>query len=272
MSSFKNKIVLITGGAEGIGLLMGQKALKKDARHLIIWDINEQKLTSTVEKLNAQGFSVSGHKVDVSNAAEVEACAKEVLSTFPIVDILINNAGIIVGKAFHEHTFEDIDRTVGVNQLAPMYVTKAFLPAMMEKNSGHIITITSAAGLTPNPGMVPYASSKWGAIGWAESLRLEVQRNHPNIQFTNVMPSYIGTKMFTGVTPPRLMPILDPDLFTDKIIRSIEKNKTTLKSPWLVKLTTFVRGNLPSSWYDFVADKVFNVYASMDTFKGKDND
>ncbi|MBO6535464.1 MAG: SDR family oxidoreductase [Balneolaceae bacterium] len=272
MSSFTNKVVLITGGADGIGYLMGLKALQKGTRHLIIWDINSERLDQAVQQLSEKGFSVKGHTVDVSDPDQVLAEAEKVLSTFNSIDILINNAGVIVGKLFQEHSTTDIARTVGVNQLAPMYVTRAFLPAMLEQENGHIVTISSAVGLTPNPGMVVYASSKWGAVGWAESLRLEVTRNHPSIHFTNVMPSYIGTKMFTGVTPPRLMPLLDPEVITDKIIHAIETNRTTLKAPWLVKLTTLVRGVLPASWYDFVAEHVFKVYASMDTFKGKQDE
>ena len=272
MSSFSNKVVLITGGADGIGYLMGLKALKKGARHLIIWDINHEKLNKAVEQLTHLGFSVKGHVVDVSDPEMVQQEAEKVLATFSAVDILINNAGVIVGKLFQDHTASDIARTVGVNQLAPMYVTRSFLPAMIAQNDGHIVTIASAVGLTPNPGMVVYASSKWGAVGWAESLRLEVTRNHPSLNFLNVMPGYIGTKMFTGVTPPRLMPILDPEVITDKIISAIERNKTTLKAPWLVKFTSLVRGILPQSWYDFVADHVFKVYASMDTFKGKEHE
>lgn len=272
MSSFKDKVVLVTGGASGIGFLMGKKALIKGAKHLIIWDINPVLIEEASTSLTSLGFSVSTQIVDVSNPTNVHDAAKETLSLFPKVDILFNNAGIIVGKPFHEHSSEDIARTVGVNQLALMYVTNAFLPGMMNANSGHIIAITSSAGLTPNPGMVVYVSSKWGAVGWIESLRLELKRTHNGIKFTNVMPGYIGTDMFTGVTPPRFMPLLDPDKITDKIINYVERNKTSLKAPNLVKITTLARGLLPQSLYDYVAAKIFRVYTSMDTFKGHGND
>lgn len=268
MSSFKDKVVLVTGGASGIGLLMGRKALIKGAKHLVIWDINPDLMQEASSSLASEGFSVTTQLVDVSNPIEVNEASAKTLTDHDKVDILFNNAGIIVGKPFHEHSSEDIARTVGVNQLALMYVTNAFLPRMMQTNSGHIVAITSSAGLTPNPRMVVYVSSKWGAIGWVESLRLELKMSHPGIKFTNVMPGYIKSKMFSGVTPPRLMPLLDPDIITNKIIKSVERNKTTLKAPWLVKITTLARGLLPQSWYDFVASKIFRVYTSMDTFKG----
>jgi len=268
MSSFTDKVVLVTGGANGIGLLMGKKALQKGARHLIIWDINLEFMEAAKLTLQNDGFSVSCQMVDVSDPIKVNEAAQIVLQEYNKVDVLFNNAGIIVGKPFHEHSSEDISRTIGVNQLALMYVTNAFLPAMMKSNSGHVVAITSSAGLTPNPGMVVYVSSKWGAVGWVESLRLELKKTHPGIHFTNVMPGYIGTKMFGGITPPRFMPLLDPDLITSKIIDYVERNKATLKAPNLVKITTFARGILPTALYDFVASKIFRVYASMDTFKG----
>lgn len=268
MSSFKDKVVLVTGGASGIGFLMGKKSLQKGAKHLIIWDINPELIKEASTSLAKEGFSVTAQLVDVSNPIDVDKASNNVISEFKKVDILFNNAGIIVGKPFHEHSASDISRTVGVNQLALMYVTNAFLPNMMESNSGHIIAITSSAGLTPNPGMVVYVSSKWGAVGWVESLRLELKNSHNGIKFLNVMPGYIKSKMFDGVTPPRLMPLLDPNKLTDKIIDCVERNKTTLKAPALVKITTLARGLLPQKWYDFIAAKVFRVYTSMDTFKG----
>lgn len=272
MASFENKIVLVTGGAGGIGFLMGKKALQKGAKHLILWDINADQLALAVSKLSSIGFSVSTHTVDVSNAEQVSNAAAEVLQEYGAIDMLFNNAGIIVGKLFHEHSALDITRTMGINAIGLMYVANSFLPGMMEKNSGHIITITSAAGLTPNPGMTVYAASKWAAVGWAESLRLEVKESYSGIHFLNVMPSYINTGMFEGVKAPLLTPLLDPEKITNKIIRSVENEKIHLKAPFMVKTTLFFRGFLPTKVYDFVAGKIFRVYESMSTFKGRSDE
>ena len=272
MTSFKNKTVLVTGAASGIGYLLGKKSLLKEAKHLIMWDVNEDQLFASASKLSSKGFSVSTNKVDVSDAEQVQSVAKEILKDFGKVDILFNNAGIVVGKSFHEHTIEDIDRTMDINSKGLMYVARTFLPSMLESNSGHIINITSAVGLTPNPGMTVYAASKWAAVGWAESLRLEVEKKYPGVKFLNVMPSYIDTGMFDGVKAPRLMPLLDPDVITTQIIRYVEKEKIHLKAPFMVKTTLFFRGILPTRLYDFVAGKMFKVYESMETFKGRTNE
>ena len=268
MSTFKDKTVLITGGADGIGFILAEKSIREGATTIILWDINEENLNEAVAKLSDKA-TTSGSIVDVSDPSSVKEAAHQALEQHGHVDILINNAGVIFGKSFVEHTDEDIQRTVGVNQLALMYVTKAFLPSMMERNEGHIVAITSSAGLTPNPGMVAYVSSKWGAVGWIESLKIEIGRTHPAIRFLNVMPGYIGTKMFKGVTPPRMMPLLDPDDITERIIYAIKKNKTRLKAPALVKITTLSRGLLPEKVYNLVAENIFKVYSSMDTFEGK---
>lgn len=269
MSKFQEKIVLITGGANGIGFRMGKRALARGARHLIIWDINAKQLSLAEKELHQASGKVHAMQVDVSNPEEVQSAAAHVLSTLGCPDILINNAGIVIGKPFHEHSFSDVQKTISVNQLAFMYVTLAFLPGMMERNCGHIVAITSAAGLTPNPGMVAYASSKWGAVGWIESLRVELQKSHPGIKTLNVMPSYIDTGMFNGVTPPRFIPILDPEKISDKIITAIERDKARLMAPFMVKTTNFFKGVLPFRVYDYVASRLFNVYSSMNTFKGR---
>lgn len=272
MATFSGKTVLITGGAGGIGFLMGRKALERGAKHLIIWDINQDHLSIASETLSKEGYSVSTNQVDISDSEQVIETAMAILSEHSHIDMLFNNAGIIVGKPFNKQCPETIDRTMGVNALGMMYVTNAFLPSMMEHGSGHIISITSAAGLTPNPGMTVYAASKWAAVGWAESLRLEVSKTYPDIKFLNVMPSYIDTGMFEGVTAPLFMPLLNPDTITNKIMRSVEKEKKQLKAPFMVKLTRLFQGLLPLSVFDFVAGKIFGVYRSMDTFTGRKDD
>lgn len=272
MASFENKVVLVTGGASGIGFLMGKKGLQKGAKHLVLWDINEDQLIISASELTQQGFSVSTNVVDVSNAEQVSRTASEVLKEYGTVDILFNNAGIVVGKLFHEHSASDIERTIGINVNGLMYVANALLPKMMDKKAGHIINITSAVGLTPNPGMTVYAASKWAAVGWAESLRLELKESYPRIKFLNVMPSYINTGMFAGVKAPLLMPLLDPEKIADKIISAVEREKIHLKAPFMVKTTLLFRGILPTGIYDFIAGRIFRVYESMNTFKGRDNE
>lgn len=268
MSSFNNKIILITGGAGGIGYLMGVKSLQRGAQKLIIWDVDEDKLIEAASRLSKEGYNVETHRVDVSDYEQVREASERVLEKHP-VDFLFNNAGIVSGKNFETQAMEEIKKTMDVNSLGLMYVARSFLPAMIKQKDGYIINIASAAGLTPNPGMTVYAASKWAAVGWSESLKLELEKNETGVKVLTVMPSYINTGMFAGVTAPLLMPLLDPDDITTKILDAVERDKARLREPFMVKLTPFFRGVLPAKLYDFVAGKIFGVYDSMNTFIGR---
>lgn len=269
MTSFSGKTILITGAASGIGFIMGRMALEKGAKHLVMWDINSESLSDSADELASKGYSVSTNLVDVRNKEQVSKVSEVVIKEQGTIDILFNNAGIVVGKSFEDHSYKDIENTLAVNSLGLMYVARAFLPAMIENGFGRIINIASAAGLTPNPGMTVYAASKWAAVGWSDSLRIELEQNHENIKVLTVMPSYINTGMFDGVKAPLLIPLLDPEKISAKILNSVEKEKFILREPFMIKLSPFVRGILPARIYDFVAGKILKVYSSMNTFTGR---
>ena len=171
----QNKIVLITGGASGIGRIMGEIALKKGASALVIWDINQENIDATISEMKAFG-KVAGYRVDVSNYEVVTESYAQVKREVGDVDILINCAGIITNnKTFDQCSAEDMDRTIKVNTLAPMYVARQVLPDMIARNSGHICNIASAGGMLPNPKMSIYSASKWAAVGWSDSVRIELK-------------------------------------------------------------------------------------------------
>lgn len=269
MATFEAATVLITGGANGIGKLLGKKALEVGAVRLIIWDTDAAALDEIRQQWANQNQEIYTHVVDLSSADAIYETAETVLRDVGKVDILINNVGIVQGRWFHELEPEAIKRTMQVNTLAAMHTTRAFLPAMMEQDSGHIVNISSASSLMANPKMAVYAASKWAVTGWSESLRLEMQQLNTNIMVTTVQPSYISTGMFKGVRPPLLTPILSPVRITDDIIRAIQQDKILLRQPFMVKLIPLLQGILPTRWFDFIAGKLFRVYSSMDTFTGR---
>ena len=269
MSSFKNKTVLITGGASGIGLLMGKRVLEEKAAHLIIWDVNDKNINQAKKKLQKYRGQVDVHRVDIARPDEIQKAARQVAEQFSQVDFLINNAAIVAGKSFEEHSTEDINCTIAVNLTGAMHVTNAFLPAMIKNHSGHIVNIASAAGLMANPKMSVYAASKWGVIGWSESLRIELEQKQAGLRVTTVEPSYINTGMFAGVKPPLLTPLLEPEEISAAIIRAVQQNKILLRKPFMVKMIPLLKGILPSRMFDFIAGKLFSVYSSMDSFEGR---
>ncbi len=256
--------MLITGGAAGIGKIMGKLVLEKGGK-LIIWDINQEKINETVGEFQNIGY-LKGYKVDVSDIEQVKSTAKLVLETEGTIDILINNAGIVVGKYFADHTPTEIARTMNINANAPMYIASEFLPAMVKQNMGHICNIASSAGLISNPKMSVYVASKWAVTGWSDSLRIEMQQLKLNIGVTTVTPYYINTGMFDGVKS--IVPILKPERVAKKIIRAIERTRIFLSMPWSVRFVRFGQGLLPIWLFDWLIGNVMGIYKTMEHFEG----
>ena len=261
--------MLITGAASGIGRLLADKVLKAGADNLVIWDIDTENLSRAVDRLTETGASVHAYMVDLTDLDQIVTAGKLVLDEVGPIDMLFNNAGLVTGGKYIDNTHLQIDRVIRVNVLGVMQTTRVFLPAMVERNSGHIVNISSAASLMANRNMTVYVGSKWAVTGWSESLRLEMESSGSGVRITTVQPGYIGTGMFEGVTAPLLTPLLDPDAITDAIIRAVKRNKILLRKPFIVKLIPFLKGVMPTRLFDLVAGKLFKVYESMDSFRGR---
>ena len=267
---FENANVLITGGASGIGKIMGRMALEKGAKCFIIWDINLSGIETARKELSRYG-KVKGYIVDVSNAEAVNAAYAKAVADCGDIDILINCAGIVTSnKTFDQQTTEEMVRTMNINALAPMFVARAALPDMIRRNSGHICNITSAGGMLSNPKMSVYAASKWAATGWSDSVRIELQEMKSDVHVTTVTPYYINTGMFNGVKSP-IIPILKPEYVAKRIIRAIERNRTFRGIPFGFHFIRFWQFLLPTRIFDWLFGKVFGIYHAMDKFTGRDS-
>ena len=271
MTDFAGKNVLITGAASGIGRLMAQKAAARGAK-VILWDINQPGLITLCEQLDRWGYVAAAYQqCDLSDRADIQETARRTLAEHGPVDILINNAGIVSGKPLLELTDEAIERTFDINTLALFHMTRCFLPGMIQKGSGHIVTIASAGGLIGVPRMTDYSASKFAAIGFDESLRVELKRlGHRHIRTTVVCPYFINTGMFKGVKTrfSFLLPIMEPDEVANKIIGAVEHNKARLLMPPFV-LALFPTRLLPPALFDEVVT-FFGINHTMDDFKGRD--
>ena len=264
----KNRNVLITGGASGIGKIMGRMALEMGAKCVIIWDINEENIASTVKTFSAKG-EVKGYRVDVGDMEAVREVYATTVKECGDIDILINNAGIVTSnKTFDEVDVTEIDRTMRINAIAPMYVARVVLPDMLRRGVGHLCNITSAGGMLGNPRMAIYGASKWAAIGWSESVRIELQEKKSPVKVTTITPYYINTGMFDGVKS-RIIPILKPVYVAKRIIRAIEKDLIFRGIPFGMHFIRFWQFILPIRVFDFFFGKVFGIYHTMDNFTGR---
>jgi len=268
MYSIAGKTMLVTGGSRGMGKLFCEHGVAEGAK-IIIWATNEHRMKETAEELSRRGGEVYTYKVDVSDRKAIEEAAENVLKEHGTVDILINNAGIVVSAYFWEHTNDQIEKTMRINSEALMYICRAFLPGMIEKREGRIVNLASAAGLISNPKMSVYCASKWAVNGWSDSLRLELeQEGYDNICVTTVTPGYVNTGMFDGAKAPLMTPILEPEPFVMKVWESMKKGQVVVRSPWTVYLVAIMKGILPIRLFDLIFGRIFGVYKSMNEFKG----
>jgi all-trans-retinol dehydrogenase (NAD+) len=159
---------------------------------------------------------------------------------------------------------------MAVNILSHFWTCKAFLPSMIARNTGHLVTISSAAGLIGIRGLADYSASKFAACGFHESLRMELRRQKSAITTTLVCPFYINTGLFRGAKTkfPLLFPILDSVYVAHRIFRAILTDKKQLFLPGLVRSAFFIR-LLPLGAYDAIVD-FLGINHSMDDFVGRD--
>jgi all-trans-retinol dehydrogenase (NAD+) len=261
--------VLITGAAGGIGRLMALECAKRGAE-VVAWDIHQDRLDALMVELKAiSPARHAGYISDVSNRKGVYKTADKVRKDGGSIDILINNAGIVSGAPLLEIPDERIEATFQVNTLALYWVTKAFLGDMVAANCGHVVTIASASGLVGVARCTDYAASKHAAVGFDESLRVELAKSSPGVKTTVVCPYFIDTGMFDGVKTrfPLLFPILKEQEVALAVINGVERGKRKLLLPPAVHLVQAFRW-LPVPAFDAVAN-FFGVNISMDEFHGR---
>jgi all-trans-retinol dehydrogenase (NAD+) len=267
MTELKGKRVLITGGAQGMGLEMALKFAGRGSE-IVIADLNEAKLGEATAKIEAAGAPAWGFRVDVTNPASIAALKAQIAAEVGPIDILVNNAGIVFGGPFVETPLERHFKTYEVNVLGVVAMTHAFLPDLIERPEAHLVHISSASGFVGLPFGSTYASSKWAVIGFSESIRTEMNlTGNKHVRTTVVCPAYIGTGMFKGAEAPKATNILDPTELAEKIVRGVERNRVNVWEPWMVKITPLLRDLLPTALYDKMSH-LFGADTSMADWTG----
>lgn len=268
--------VLITGAAGGMGRIYAERAVDEHAASVTLWDRDAPALARTADELGARSrgrTAVRSYVVDVGDLGAIAKTAQRVRREVGNPDVLINNAGIVRGNRYFWETDngEDTRPTMQVNALAPMYITREFIPGMIANayRASRIVNIASAAGTLANPRMAVYAASKAALIGWSDSLRLELeQADHTNVKVTTVTPSYISTGMFAGAKGPALTPILEPEFVVDRVWRAMLAGVPLVELPWSVGLSRALRGILPTRVFDRLVGDRLGIYRSMERFTG----
>ncbi|XP_072536195.1 epidermal retinol dehydrogenase 2 isoform X1 [Salminus brasiliensis] len=256
----EGEVVLVTGAANGLGKLIA-KELGCLGATLVLWDVNWEALESTAKELRRTlDVRVYAYACDCSRRTEVYRVAEMVKREVGDVSILVNNAGVVTGKyAFTEAPDNLVDRTLRVNVAAHFWTYKAFLPAMLQRNHGHLVCVSCHGGVLAMNGLADYCASKFAAIGFAESIALELLvLKKEGIKTTIVCPYLIDTTMFQGCRTkwPSLLPIMDQNEAAKLIVDAVLREKLYLMLPrhlyFLMALKSFMPAKLGIIFINFL--------------------
>lgn len=265
MRDLKDKRVFITGAGRGLGREISL-AFAAAGAEVIATDRAAERAEQTVAAVRQAGGRAVGYPLDITDNEMIADVRRRVLAEHGPLDVLVNNAGIVHGGTFLDVPLDNHLATFRVNLLGPMAVTHAFLPDLIARPQSHLVNIASASGLIAMPYETTYCSSKWGVIGFSESIREELRLlGHRHVGVTVVCPSYIDTGMAAGVRLPLFSKLLRSEKVARLIVRAVRRRRELVLTPWLVKITPFSRGVLPPSWFRRACDWL-GVSTSMTTW------
>ena len=192
----KDRVAVVTGGAQGFGFAITQRFIESGAK-VVIWDIDESEAKKAIEKINSKNLSYQ--IVDVSDFIKINEKLTETESSHGRIDIFINNAGVAgMNTTVAEYPIEEWNKVINLNLNAVFYCCKAVVPFMEKNNYGRIVNIASIAGKEGNPNASAYSTSKAGVIGLTKSLGKELAQK--NIAVNCVTPAAAKTRIFDQMT------------------------------------------------------------------------
>ncbi|HEY4155936.1 MAG TPA: SDR family oxidoreductase [Puia sp.] len=259
MSFFNNKVVIVTGGSDGIGRALIEALIRAGAR-VATCGRHYDKLYAL--QLEYSQVMLHAQVCDVSHEEECKRFIKSTVDTFGTIDILINNAGISMRSLFDEVDTEVIRRLMDVNFMGAVYCTKYALPYIL-KQRGTIVGISSISGYRGLPGRSGYSASKFALQGWLESLRTELMDSgvhvmwiSPGFTSSNIRNAALnGQGQGQGESPLDESRLMSADTCARYILGAIEKRKRVLVLTFTGKLTVFMNKFFPS-----LADKLVHRY------------
>ncbi|NMB91852.1 SDR family oxidoreductase [candidate division WWE3 bacterium] len=204
------KVILITGGSEGLGKEIAKKLCKDN--DVVILSNHQDTLEDTLKELGCDGYFC-----DITNAENIKSVVSEIEDKYKKINVLINNAGIWVGGELDDNEYGDIAKVILVNTVGTINMTKAVLPVMKKQKSGKIININSVNGIEVKPGRSVYIASKWAITGFTKAMSKELEKY--NIKIVGIYPGLMKTNLFKNASADRDMSeAMDPE----KVARIVE--------------------------------------------------
>ncbi len=250
MTTIDNKLVMITGASSGIGEALSHEAAKQGARVVLAARTGE-KLDRIAARIQRAGGEAHPLPADLTDAAAVSRMAETVRRELGAPDVIVNNAGAGAWKYLDETTPEEARRMIEAPYLSSLYVTRAFMDDMLERDSGHIVNVTSAASCFAWPGATGYTAARWAVRGFSEALSCDL--HHTGIRttlalFAKVSSGYWRHNPGSESRVPKaqkMIRVLSPKEAAQAVLRGIRNNRRQVVQPWTLKFILFQARHFP---------------------------
>jgi NAD(P)-dependent dehydrogenase (short-subunit alcohol dehydrogenase family) len=194
----RGRVAVVTGAASGIGLGIA-RAFADEGLHLVLADIDRQRLEQEAERLRSSGSHVEAVVTDVGDPDAVQALAERTMRRFGAVHLICNNAGILRHGRVWELPLSDWDAVLRVDLLGVIYGIRSFVPLLLASGEeGHVVNVASMASVVPVPGIGPYNVSKHGVLALSETLQAELAQMGASVGVSVVMPGRVATRIGQG--------------------------------------------------------------------------
>ena len=184
------RVAIVTGAASGIGEASAIR-LAEEGASVICADLNAEGAEQTAQAIVAKGGTAIGYTIDISDSAQCDVIVAKAVSTYGAIDILVNNAGVNIPGVFHEVTNATIERTLSVNVMGAMYLTRAALPHMLKNSRGSIVNMSSVNGLVSEPFLSVYSASKGAIVMFTRGIALDYAKT--GIRCNAICPGWVDT-------------------------------------------------------------------------------
>jgi short-subunit dehydrogenase len=259
MRTIRGKRALVTGAAGGIGRAIAL-ALAREGADLYLLDVDQAKLAAVVEEAQRFGIAAVGRCCDLARPEEITATVNALLEEWGSLDILINNAGVSYHGKTEGMSAERWQWILGINLLAPIQLTRELLPTLLALEEAHVLNVCSILGLIALPKFAAYQTSKFGLVGFSESLRAEYAGR--GLGVTALCPGFVRTNIFqamvdpahgaTSMKKPPARFYASPELVAARAIKAIYRNQGVVPVTLLARFLWFAKRLAPRLW-DFAS-------------------